>query len=174
MPKCPKCGKKFNSIQALNDHFHSIHPNDKFVPSKQPSSARTLMVIIIIVIIAMGSLVQFLIYSQIHTTTTSTSNLPCVSCIGEAVSPALYQNLAGISSSTLNTIGSQPTSVATKPGSDYRFGFNKRWQARSVVYWRRVLPILCGGEVGNNYCTFEIWNFFESFADARVYRPSRS
>ena len=103
MPKCPKCGKKFSSIQALSDHFRSIHPNEKFVPPRQPSSARNLTVIIVIVIIVIGSLVGYLIYVQQNTTTTSVTNY--TSYIGDSVPSSLYQNLSGISSSTLTTIG---------------------------------------------------------------------
>jgi Domain of unknown function (DUF929) len=75
------------------------------VPPKQPSSARTLTVIIIIVIIVIGSGIGYLVYSQYDTTTTTTPSNICVSCIGQLVPTDLYQNLTGVSSSTLNTIG---------------------------------------------------------------------
>ena len=116
MPSCPKCGKKFSTLQALNDHFRSVHPNEKFVPPKQASSARILIVIIVIVLIAVGSGAGYLIYTQSNNTSTTTTAV-CTSCIGEAVSNALYQNLSGVSASTLNTIGSgqgvtAPTSIS--------------------------------------------------------------
>jgi hypothetical protein len=73
-------------------------------------------VIVIIVIIVIGSGVGYLVYSQYNTSTTSTSYTPCVSCIGETIPSDLYQNLTGISSSTLATIGAgqgvtKPTSI---------------------------------------------------------------
>ncbi|MHB1867977.1 MAG: DUF929 family protein [Nitrososphaerales archaeon] len=119
MPKCPKCGKKFSTLQALNDHFRSIHPNEKFAPPKQVTSARTLIVIIVIVIIVMGSLVGYLIYVQLNTSTTTTTP-PCNNCIGQAIPSALLQNLTGVSSSTLSTIGSgqgvtKPTAISGTP-----------------------------------------------------------
>lgn len=108
MPKCSKCGKKFSSLQALNDHFRSVHPNERFVAPKQASSARTLITIIIIVIIVMGSLVGFLIYNQSRntsTTSTTTTYNVCTTCIDQPVPTGLYQNLTGISPATLSQIG---------------------------------------------------------------------
>jgi hypothetical protein len=115
MPKCPKCGKKFGSLQALNDHFRSVHPQDKFVAPKQASSGRLLLVIVIIVIVVMGSVIGYLIYVQ---TTQKPANI-CFSCVGQPVSTALYQNLSGVSTSTLNLIGSGTgvTSLSTIPSS---------------------------------------------------------
>ena len=103
MPKCPKCGKKFSSLQAINDHFRSVHPNEKFVAPKQASSGRMLLAIVVIVIVVMGSGIGYLVYLQLHTTSTS-PNI-CTSCIGQPVSPALLHNLTGVSDSTLNAIG---------------------------------------------------------------------
>jgi hypothetical protein len=103
MPKCQKCGKKFNSLQALNDHFRSVHPNERFVAPKQASSGRTLLAIVIIVIVVMGSAIGYLIYVQVNTKT-PTTNI-CTTCIGQPVSSALFQNLTGVSSYTLNQIG---------------------------------------------------------------------
>lgn len=116
MPNCPKCGKKFSTLQALNDHFRSVHPNERFVAPKQPSSARILIVIIVIVLIVVGSGVGYLIYSQKSQTTTTTSTV-CTTCIGQQVPAALYQNMSGISSFTLSTIGkgqgvTAPTSIS--------------------------------------------------------------
>ena len=116
MPKCPKCGKKFSTLQALNDHFRSVHPNEKFAPPKQATSARTLIVIIVIVIIVMGSLVGYLIYAQLNTSTTTTTP-PCNNCIRQAIPSELLQNLTGVSSSTLGTVGlgqgvTKPTAIS--------------------------------------------------------------
>lgn len=105
MPKCSKCGKKFSTLQALNDHFRSVHPNEKFVAPKQASSARTLITIVIIVIIVMGSLVGFLIYNQIKNPTSTTTVTGCADCNGQTVPLALYQNLTGISPTILNQVG---------------------------------------------------------------------
>lgn len=74
------------------------------------------MVIIIIVIIVIGGSVGYLIYSQ--SSQKSTTTIPvCTSCIGEPVSAALYQNLTGVSTSTLATIGTghgvtNPTAIS--------------------------------------------------------------
>ncbi|MDG6922766.1 MAG: DUF929 family protein [Nitrososphaerota archaeon] len=105
MPKCSKCGKKFSTLQALNDHFRSVHPSEKFVAPKQASSARTLITIVVIVIIVMGSLVGFLIYNQIKNPTSSTTVTSCPNCNGQPVPQALYQNLTKISPTILNAVG---------------------------------------------------------------------
>lgn len=102
MPKCSKCGKSFSSLQALNDHFRSVHPNERFVPPKQVSSARTLITIIIIVIIVMGSLVGFLIYNSISNSHSSTSYTVDTSSVGQPASPSLTQ----VSQAMLSQIGS--------------------------------------------------------------------
>lgn len=94
-----------------------MHPNERFVPPKQPSSARTLMVVIVIVIIVIGSSVGYLGYTQIaHTSATTTVNV-CDSCVGQQVPADLLANLTGVSSSTLSTIGKQPTSSVAAPSS---------------------------------------------------------
>ena len=103
MPKCPKCGKKFSSLQAVNDHFRSLHPNERFVAPKQGSSGRMLLAIVIIVVVVLGSAIGYLVYLQLNTTNTSTNI--CTSCIGQPVSTALFQNLTGVSDATLNAIG---------------------------------------------------------------------
>lgn len=103
MQKCPKCGKKFDSLTALSDHFRAVHPNQRFVAPKSNTS-RNFVVYLVIVIIVMGSLVGFLIYTQ-HTTSTTTTetNGPLLT----PISYALYQNLTTVSDATLSQIGVQ-------------------------------------------------------------------
>lgn len=106
MPKCAKCGKRLSSLQALNDHFRSVHPNEKFVVPKQASGARTLITIIIIVIIVMGGMVSFLVYNEFKNPSTTTTYSVCTDCIHQQIPIALYDNLTGVSPSILSAIGS--------------------------------------------------------------------
>lgn len=117
MPKCSKCGKNFKSLQALNDHFRSMHPNERFIPPKS-TNTRNLLVIVIIVIIVMGSAVGYLIFLQLNQPTTTTTTQP--GSLRGAISTALYQNLTGVSDSTLASVGSgqgitAPTRVSGSP-----------------------------------------------------------
>ena len=49
-------------MQALQDHFRAVHPNQRFVVAKSTTS-RNLLVAVVIVIIVMGGLVGYLVYS---------------------------------------------------------------------------------------------------------------
>ena len=101
MPKCQKCGKKFDSLQALKDHFRSVHPNDRFVMAK-PTTSRNLVLSVVVVIIIMGGLVGYLIY------TSGTGPSTTQTYFGELLTPisySLYQNLSGVSYSTLSSVG---------------------------------------------------------------------
>jgi len=116
MPKCPKCGKKFDSLQALSDHFRAVHPNQRFVAPKT-SSYRNFTVILVIVIIVIGGLVGYLIYSQ---STSSSSTTQSNSVLLTPISFALYQNLTTVSDSTLSQVGlatgvAAPTSISGSP-----------------------------------------------------------
>lgn len=142
MPKCSKCGKKFSSLQALSDHFRSIHPSEKFVAPKQASSARTLVTIIIIIIIVMGSLVGFLIYNQIKNPTTPTTYTVCSDCSGQPIPEALYQNLSGIGLATFKQIGSgQGASLSTIPSSSTNGSLTNNGKPE-ILY------------IGGEYCPF--------------------
>jgi len=102
MQKCQKCGKKFDTLQALNDHFRAVHPNDRFVVAKSNTS-RNLLVYVVVVIIIMGGLVGYLIYAQPPTNTTQTTiSGPML----QPISYALMQNLSRVSESTLTAVGS--------------------------------------------------------------------
>ena len=106
MPKCSKCGKRFDTLQALNDHFRKVHPNERFVAPKT-STTRNMTIGLVIVIIVVGSLVGYLILAQSGgggtTTTTGTGIL------GQPISSALLQNLSGVSFNTLSSIGVPPS-----------------------------------------------------------------
>ncbi len=111
MPKCPKCGKKFSSLQALKSHFNAVHPNERFVAPKATTS-RNLVLGLVIVIIVIGAAVGGLIYVASHT---GTRTPPPIGILGTPISPALYDNLTGVSFATLSAIGSG--SGVTPPGS---------------------------------------------------------
>ena len=134
MQKCPKCGKKFDSLNALTDHFRAVHPNQRFVAPKCNTS-RNFVVYLVIVIIVMSSLVGYLIYSQ-HTTTTGVSTalttftsggstvVSTITSVGSVLSTpisyALYQNLTTVSDGTLTQVGLPsgvvaPTAIAGTP-----------------------------------------------------------
>jgi len=114
--KCPKCGKKFETLQALNDHFRAIHPNQRFVAPK-PNTSRNLVLGLVIVIVIVGGLVGALIYTQKGPSTTTTAT----GLLESPISFSLYQDLTQVSFSTLASIGnggsgvSPPTSIASSP-----------------------------------------------------------
>lgn len=118
MPKCPKCGKKFNSLQALRSHFNAVHPNEKFVAPKAVNPSRNFMVAVILVIIVVGSLVGGLIYVSHGNTTTTT--VP-TGVLNTPINASLYDNLTGVTFSTLAAIGnggsgvSAPSSITSSP-----------------------------------------------------------
>ncbi|MHB8565475.1 MAG: DUF929 family protein [Nitrososphaerales archaeon] len=118
MPKCDKCGKKFQNISALNDHYKAMHPNQRFIPPKT-STGRQLILGLIIVVIVIGAIVGYLVYLQIITPTSPTTTVIEPSVLNTPVSIALYNNITGVSSSTLSTIGTgqsnNPLSSVTGP-----------------------------------------------------------
>ncbi|MCL5067984.1 MAG: DUF929 domain-containing protein [Thaumarchaeota archaeon] len=118
MPRCTKCGKKFSTIAALNDHYKAIHPNDRFVAPK-PTTTRNLVVGLVIVIIVIGALVGYLILLQEQQTTTTTSTSGNYALIGQTISPALYQNISSVSYTTLASVGNggvtAPTTISGTP-----------------------------------------------------------
>ncbi len=106
MPKCDKCGRKFQTLSALNDHYRAMHPNQRFVPPRA-SSGRNLILALVIVVIVVGATVGYLVYLQITTpsnNSTTTSVNPTI--LNTPISAALYNNLSGVSYSTLSAVGS--------------------------------------------------------------------
>ncbi len=109
MPKCTICGKKFDSLAALRDHHQAVHRKEKFV-APTVSASKNLLVGLIIVIIVVGGVVGYLIYQQqiVHTQTVS-------GLLNTLIPTNLYQNLSGVSYSTLNSVGTgqgnTPTSI---------------------------------------------------------------
>ena len=101
MPKCSKCGKRFDSLSALQDHYKAVHPNQRFVPPKT-STARNFTVILVIGIIAVASVSGYLVYGQLNQKT----NTVQTSLLGTVIPPDLMNNLTGVSYSTLNAVGS--------------------------------------------------------------------
>jgi Domain of unknown function (DUF929) len=118
MPKCQKCGKKFDTLQSLKDHFRAVHPNDRFSISK-PNTSRNLVVYLVIVIIVVGGLVGYLIYVQPPPgpgTSQTSSSGPLL----QPISQALLNNLTTVSYTTLSSIGSgqgvaQLTPITSSP-----------------------------------------------------------
>jgi hypothetical protein len=115
MPKCTICGKKFDTLAALQDHHRSMHPGKRFAMPKS-SPVRMLTVVLVIVLVAVGGGVGYLIYSQsIGPTTTISSGI-----LNTPISPALYDNLSGVTFATLSSIGAgsgvtAPTSISGTP-----------------------------------------------------------
>lgn len=110
MPKCSKCGKRFETLQALNDHFRKVHPNERFV-APRTSTIRNLTIGLVVVIIVVGSLVGYLIVVQSGgggTTTLTTGT----GILGQPISSTLLQNLTGVSDSTFAAIGSNPNAAS--------------------------------------------------------------
>ncbi len=105
------CGKKFDSLAALRDHHRSVHSKSRFVTERSRLS-RNLIVGMVIVIVAIGGGIGYLIYS---TSLTGSSHIN-TSLIGTQISSALYQNLTTVSYSTLSSIGSSQSGV-TPPTS---------------------------------------------------------
>jgi hypothetical protein len=117
MPKCPKCGKKFNSLQALRNHFNAVHPNERFVAPKETTS-RNLQVALVAIIIVVGALIGGLIVATGRGNTTTTTAPTGI--LGTDINSSLYQDF-NVSFSTLASIGSggsgvsAPSSIASSP-----------------------------------------------------------
>jgi len=117
MPKCPKCGKKFNSLQAMRNHFNAVHPNERFVAPKETIS-RGLLTVIVVVIIVIGSIVGGLIYVNRPSNSTTTT---VTGILGSQLNYTLYQNLTGVSFSTLAAVGkgasdvTPPSAISSSP-----------------------------------------------------------
>ena len=116
MPKCQKCGKKFNTLQALKAHFNAVHPNERFVAPKSTSS-RNITITVVVVIIIIGSLIGALIYTTGHSTTTAVQT----GIYNTPISYSLYQNLTTVPFSVLSSVGSggpgvnPPSSIDSSP-----------------------------------------------------------
>jgi hypothetical protein len=108
MPKCTVCGKKFDTLSALREHHRAVHPSARFVAPK-PTLSRNLLTVMIVILIVVGSLIGYLIYSQqSQTTTTTTSGL-----LGSPISAILLNNMTTVSDSTLNRVGSTQSGVTS-------------------------------------------------------------
>jgi hypothetical protein len=115
MPKCTICGKKFETLAALQDHHRSVHPGKRFTMPKS-SPLRMLTIIIVIVLIAVGGGVGYLIYSQSTGSTTTVST----GILNTPISTPLYDNLTGVSFTTLAAVAlpsgvTAPTSISGTP-----------------------------------------------------------
>lgn len=117
MPRCPKCGKKFRTLYALNDHYKGVHPNERLEIPKSTTS-RNLTVVLVFVIVAASALVGTLVYQQNSTannTITTTTNT--LTQLNQPISSSLHNQITGVSSSTLASIGKGSATVSglTKP-----------------------------------------------------------
>ena len=118
MPKCTKCGKKFQTLSALNDHYRAVHPSERFVAPKT-SSSRNLLTGLVIVIIVVGALVGVLIYSNpTDHTTPRQSTIETTPFLDQPINSTLNNDLTGVSSSTLISVGKGSASNfrLSKPG----------------------------------------------------------
>ena len=121
MPKCAKCGKKFQTLSALNYHYKAVHPNERFVAPKT-SSSRNLLTGLVIAIIVIAALVGVLIYySTSHgqtNTTPSATTTATTPFLNQPTNNTLNNDLTGVSSSTLASVGkgSASNSGMSKPG----------------------------------------------------------
>lgn len=113
MSKCPICGKKFGTLVALEDHHKAVHHNVKFALPRN-TTKRNLMVSLTIVMIVMGGLVGYLITSQPQSPSTHSSTTSGI--LGTTISAQLYQDMSGVSDSTLSVVASNQGSV-TSPRS---------------------------------------------------------
>ncbi|MGI0080381.1 MAG: DUF929 family protein [Nitrososphaerales archaeon] len=116
MPKCSKCGKKFGSLNALEDHFRSAHKSERFVAPKS-SPANKLVASLIIVVVVVGAIVGYLIYLQGQQPAGGGGG---TGLLGMQISPELYLNLSSVSFSTLSSVGggqgvASPTSISDPP-----------------------------------------------------------
>ena len=117
MPKCPKCGKKFNSLQAMRNHFNAVHPNERFVAPKAPMS-RGLLTVIVVIIIVIGSVIGGAI---ILSRPPNSTNTTVTGILGSPINYTLYQNLTNVSYSTLSAVGTgasdvtAPSSISSSP-----------------------------------------------------------
>lgn len=102
--KCEKCGKNFRTLQALQDHFRTVHANERFVVPKSTSS-RNVLVVVIIIILVLGSLAGYVVYMQVSQSQTTTSTHTQSGILGTEIPSALYQYLSGVSATTLATVG---------------------------------------------------------------------
>lgn len=118
MTKCPKCGKKFETLSALNDHYKAVHPNERLELPKANTS-RNLTVIIVIVIVAVSALIGTVVYLQSSTTRqTTTTTTDGLSQLNQPINNSLYNQMTEVSSSTLISVGkgSATDSGLSKPG----------------------------------------------------------
>jgi thiol-disulfide isomerase/thioredoxin len=178
MPKCKVCGKSFGSITALRDHHNAVHRGTQFI-APTVSSTRKLTAIIIIAIIVVAAAGGYLAYRQFtdhtgpcpdsQTTTTlgisaplssyatpsigllAAENLQTQPQIGQNISQQLYQNLTGVSDSTLSSIKNGGT-TAPSPVSGCPLTLNGK---PAIVY--------VGGEFCP-YCAAERWSMVIAFS----------
>ncbi len=150
MPRCPKCGKKFQTLSALNDHSRTVHPNERFIAPKGASPSRNLVIGLVIVILVIGALVGILIYFQATSKPPTTTNNVTSGILGTPINDTLYNQMTGVSYSTLASVGYVSASAGT---------------ANGVVQTVSGQPLNSGGKpeilyVGADYCphcAYERW-----------------
>ena len=84
-----------------------MHPNERFVAPKATTS-RNLLIGLVVVIIVIGTIVGALIVLPHGPSTTTVST----GILGSPINSTLYQELTGVSFTTLSTIGSGGTNVS--------------------------------------------------------------
>lgn len=139
MPKCARCGRKFQTISALNDHYRAVHPNERFYIPKKNTSRNLATVVLAIVVIS--SLVGIIVYTQSQTSNQSTTFTTAdVSILNQPIPNALYNEITGVSTSTLSSVG-------------------KGSATTSVVRTVNGSPLTSGGKpeflyIGADYCPY--------------------
>lgn len=114
MVKCRICGKRFETVAGLREHYRAIHPKELFVTPKRRFTKRVLVVFIVF-LVATGSIVGYLIYSQAVANSSTHSGI-----LNSPISSSLYQDVTGVNYSTLASIGYQQSTDAAPtqiPGS---------------------------------------------------------
>jgi thiol-disulfide isomerase/thioredoxin len=104
--KCRVCGKKFETLSSLREHHKAVHPNVRFVIAKSRLT-RTVLVAIIAFLIVTSGIVGYLIYAQAQ----KNAPTPSIDFSRNPIPESLYENLSGVSYSTLSSIGSNQSGV---------------------------------------------------------------
>jgi thiol-disulfide isomerase/thioredoxin len=107
MPRCRECGKNFSTLSGLREHHRAVHPNVRFIVPRSTLS-RNLILGVIIVVIVVGSAVGYLIYAQAQVSTISVQT----GILNQQIPSSLYNNLTGVSTSTLAAVGSGGASTS--------------------------------------------------------------
>jgi thiol-disulfide isomerase/thioredoxin len=142
--KCKICGKRFETVTGLKEHYRAIHPKALFITPKQRLT-RSVLVVLILILIVVSGVVGYLIYAQTIANRSTNNGI-----INKPISSTLFQEATNVSVSTLASIGYQQSSdVPPKqiPGS----------AAAQLVSPQDKPEILYIGAEWCPYCAAERW-----------------